>query len=200
MVNLEKFSIRITRPIPDKFRNIVREAIEDTFLRILILYTHYFRGIDSKKLWKVVYIPWNGFFIQAHDSSEYRYAAVVNWLNYGTEPHFIPKMNKFQKMISGRIKKKFLVFPDRGDYLEQTHIKGNQAFKKDGFIYSLIVFHPGIHAKRFVEEIIEDDYINNKFYDIIIIDKKYYDLNYKEQILFLERISQDNRYAIGITA
>jgi len=198
MVNLKGFKIRITGTIPPKHREAVEDAIGDTFLFYLIGSTAYFKGISSKKLWKIVYIPWNGFFIQASDTINKNYASIVNWINYGTQEHFIPGFKKFQKMIHGRIKKKFLVFPERRDYIKQEHIVGNQTFVRDGFVYTLIVNHPGIEAKRFIEEIIENTYLNNEFYNLVENEIDIEEI--EDYIDFMRRISSDYRYAVGISS
>ena len=200
MVNLNVFKIRITSTFPSKYRDSIRESIEDTFLQALINYTHYFRGISSKKLWKLIYIPWNGFYIQAEDTKTKNYASIVNWINYGTSKHFIPDFSKFQKMIDGRIEKKFLIFPERKDYKQHEKIKGNQTFVQDGFVFTLIVQHPGIEAKRFVESIIEDIGLNNNFYRLIDKDLNLENMELEEYLKFLNKISTEYRYPIGITS
>jgi hypothetical protein len=208
MVNLNKFKIKITATIPRKFRKVVEDAISDSFLLSLDYATDFFDGISSSKLWKLEYEPWNGFVIYAEDNKNKEYASIVKWLNYGTTKHLISSMGKFKTksdftafMSTNKKSLRFLVFPDRGTTKKGEHIEGNIVFKKDGNIYALIVEHPGIMAKRFVEDsILENDYVENRFYEQVKNSKIFSDSDYYDQSDLLPRINTGRRDVLGITS
>ena len=79
---------------------------------------------------------------------------VVTFLEEGTDPHEIHAKD------SG-----FLKFPKgEGTYTgPKKKIPGNIAFEKDGFIFAKAVYHPGIEARRFVENVLNDTSLEQQF-------------------------------------
>ena len=200
MVNLNKFKIRITGPIPFRFRQMVEDAISETFLQQLIYSTDYFKGVVSRNLWKVEYQPWYGFIIYAQNTKGREYAHIVSWLNYGTKAHMIPNKVDFERMKKGRIPKRFLVFPDTGIIKRNKKtIEGNESFVVGGNVYALAVNHPGIIAKHFIEDVIlENNELDNKFYDIIEKNERFKKMNLMNQLSLFSKTTDSHRIILGL--
>jgi len=82
---------------------------------------------------------------------------IVTWLTEGTSPHFI------RAKPGGWLK-----FPKPKNEPKIKHekpLKGNRAFEKDGYIFTKVVRHPGIVARKFVDEIINDKQLEERFID-----------------------------------
>jgi hypothetical protein len=208
MVNLSTFKIRITGTIPKRFRELVEDAIYDTFYQHLIDYTKSFESIDSKKLWKVEYEPWHGFVIEASDTKKKNYAQIIKWINYGAQSHFIQGIGSAihldkvgrEVFVLNRNKLKFLCFDDVPRKHRMAKISGNIVFKENGKIFALVVEHPGIEAKRFVENIIENSSLNNAFLFQIIENNAYNDLSFDEQRKLFKKLNVGNRDVIGVSS
>ena len=210
MVNLKKLRIRVSGPLPYKFRKIVRQAITVTLLEGLNRVTMQELGTKNfRKIWKLVYVSYYGFYIIASDTTEYKYACIAYWNNHGTGPHIIPgperrKFNNNPKNVENR---KFLMFKADPKYVKKTKtFSENIAFVKkiEGVdcVFTLMVHHPGIKEKRFIEKIIFDGMSNLKVFNIVenyldyknvdnITQFKIFDKLRHYKYKYVERLSQN---------
>lgn len=185
MINLKVFKVRLTRPIPRKFREVVEDAIWETYLQKIMNATFTFHDIIKKSemrdkktslfgskrydsessarhAWRVVYQPWYGFVLKVNDTFRKPYAHIVNWINYGTESK--------GKIMAKR--SKFMIFPEDPNFVydknrKGTGIPGNISFTYKGFVFTKFVRHKGVREKRFVEDVVEDVMVYNNFYHLV---------------------------------
>ena len=80
---------------------------------------------------------------------------VIEVLENGRRPGIIRAKNK-----------KFLRFKKpKGSTKKGKKIPGNVAFEKDGFVFAKAVMHPGFKGRFFVEQILQDQGMFDKFQD-----------------------------------
>lgn len=79
---------------------------------------------------------------------------------YGIRPQIITVKNK-----------KFLRFKKpTGRKSSYRKIPGNIAFEKDGYIYAKMVFHPGFEGRRFIEKMLTNQDLWNRFAELVSIN------------------------------
>ncbi len=200
---MSEFSIHITGRIGNrKFKKMVREAIEDTYLlefenqSVEVEYdsdsNHKHLGVYEK--WKVVYRSNSGFYIKITDSGNNKYALIADYVDRGTKEHIIPNKKDYWDMISGMKPLKYLKFPMRYNKKQASKldydIPINKTFIRDGFVYTLAVVHPGIKARKYVDRIMSDSYISDRFIEIL------FDKDFDLTVKYLDTLSIKSNYSL----
>ena len=199
MVNLKKLKVKITGAIPTRFRDTVEDAIYQTFLRKMDEATIDSMSLNYGGIWSITYDSYYGFYIEAKNTKDTEYGSIVYWNNSGTKPKTI------------YAKKKFMVFERDEDYNYEKHkpIEGNQSFIKkiDGvdMVFTKIVNHPGIVAKRFIEEVLDDPVTNFEMFNIINDNLEKRKIKEKIQFKIFDKImrfnnnsNKENREVVGL--
>lgn len=190
MVNLSDLRIRITGPIPRRFRYYVEDEIYDTFVNRLYEMSIFSDAIENY-VFKIEYYPWKGFYITISDSVEKPYAHIAMWTNDGT---------KGKKIITPK-HSNWLVFKQEIPFKPKTNFKipGNEAFSVlingTPHIFAKAVHHPGIEAKNFFYDIIEDEELNKRLINAVVdnLRKSKMDIDLKSFSLLMNKFKRRYR-------
>jgi hypothetical protein len=193
MVNLKKLKIRVTGGIPNRFRDVVESAIYQTFVRELNKSTLRNMSVQYEYEWKVEYEHGRGFNIISNDTETVPYGSIMYWNNYGANPHTIKP-----------VRCAFLKFPANPNF-EPDPLKkknGNKTFvlKIDGidYVFTKIVNHPGIRAKLFIDNIINDKDVQFKMLKILSEELDERKIKDTVQLRLLKQLDDKFRYVEGL--
>jgi hypothetical protein len=132
-----------------KGEKIVWKALEKHLVNRLVETTPVKTG-DAAGNWRIE--PLGDYTFRLTNSSPY-----IDVLEKGSKAHLIKAKNK-----------KFLRFKiPKGPPKTAHKLTGNQAFSKDGYVFSKMVWHPGTTGRFFVQRALEDQKLWDQIWDDI---------------------------------